>query len=169
MNTYPLMPSKADFQECWDALCTLASNEKALLVSHCLTMRVIMGENVSRSSGLVPFSLQMIATYSEFASMFKQALKLYYNDTGSRPENRAHCDIMKGVLFEAHDKTVRKDCTRVKMYYTLEDKCEGGGTLKPLLEAVNNHNECSNKLSCEFYTDKAGHLIHVLFCYAMED
>jgi len=168
MTSYPLLPLKATFQECWDALCTLAGNKNALLVSHCLTMRVIRQEDVPRCSGLVPFSLQMIATYDEFASMFKQALRLYYNDT--RPEkNCAGCDVTKGVLFEAYDKTVHKDCTVVKIYYTLEDDVEGGGTVKPLIEAVKNHKECSETIICEFYIDKAGHLRQVLFCYAMED
>ena len=57
-------------------------------MSKCLTSRVIHEEEELRSSGLVPFNKMMIATYQEFATMFKQALKCYYNALKKRPEER---------------------------------------------------------------------------------
>lgn len=174
--SFPQLPL-ADFQPCWDCLCSLAKNKQALLVSKCLLTRVIHEEEDLRSSGLVPFNNMMIATYQEFATIFKQALKCYYNALKKRPEERnfvhlskdnSACDICKGVPYSSADGTMYTNCTVVKVYFTLQENGEGEDSIKYLLDKI-EHKECGQRLICEFYINPMGKLLQVLLCYALED
>lgn len=166
--SYPRLP-EAKFQECWDALTELAFKKNALLVSNCLTSRIVHEIDEELSSGLIPFSARMIAAYHEFAELFKQALQCYYKALKKRSEVNDLVDICKGVLYESADKKLFKDCTVVKCYYVLKgEEEEGEDSIQYILDKI-KHKMCSETLICEFYMDKFGKVLQVLFCYAMED
>lgn len=156
----------AKFQPCLDALCTIAQQKNGLVVSNALANWVIKEEEVSLSSGLVPFSVMLIATYQEFASMFVPVVSIY-KDTVAGNEGH-NIDITKGVDYVDVRGETQQNMTIVKVWYTFKTK----GTaqhLKSLETLLKSHPLASERIICEFRMDANEVLHDVLFCFASDD
>lgn len=162
----PKLPN-AKFQECWDALCKIAQQPKSLIVSNSLANWVIKKEEVPLSSGLVPFSVRMIATYQEFASMFVPVVSIY-KDTVAGNEGH-NIDITKGVGYVDVRGEKQQNMTIVKVWYTFETKGTSAQNLKTLETRLKSHPLASERIICEFRMDANEVLHDVLFCFASDD
>ena len=159
----PKLPN-AKFQACWDALCTIAQQPNSLIVSNALANWVIKKEQVPLSSGLVPFSVMMIATYQEFASMFVPVVSIY-KDTVAGNEGH-NIDITKGVGYVDVRGEKQQNMTIVKVWYTFETTKK---IFKPLETLLKSHPLASERIICEFRMDANEVLHDVLFCFASDD
>lgn len=162
----PKLPN-AKFQECWDALCTIAQQPKSLIVSNVLANWVIHKQQVPLYSGLVPFSVMTIATYQEFASMFVPVVSIYKDTVAG---NEGHdIDIMKGVGYVDARGEKQQNMTIVKVWYTFEAKGTSAQSLKPLETLLKSHPLASERIICEFRMDANEVLHDVLFCFVSDD